>query len=294
MTSSPPDNARELGWSGPPRTGAEAVLLPSPGRPTITTTRYLIILTAAALPVGILSYILWIAGATPISLMLAAVFLIGVVLYRVELGLFIMAVLIPWEVITRFTEEFTIVKALGMVVAPLGVALSFTSRGPRWPTLTKFAVVLAAWAVVATIPNIVSFELTLGLLALLSNILLMFLFMRFCSTPEALRTLILLVSASSIALALTSLTAQGGIGVEAIGRLVQGRLTVGEFNVNTFVRLLFPGIFLPPLLMAYTRKRIFQVLLLVGVVLCLATLGLTASRVPRSASRWGSWSWWPP
>jgi len=245
----------------------------------MTTTRYIIFLLAIGAPFILILQMLLRLGMGPVALGAGTLILALLVIYRVELGIFIMAGLVFWQFQTRLSESFTLVKAVGIVVALFGAFAVLRTRGPKWPWVMKFAVAFALWSLVGSLYNI-SPPFQLSLLkpaSVFSNILFMYLIMRACHTPATLRTLVIVIALSATGEAVLGLVspyhAPAGGGA-TVARLA----TAEEMNINHYARILTPGIFLPFFLIGETRRKILWAGLLAAVLLCMVAQILTVSR----------------
>ena len=247
----------------------------APAEPS--TRSYLIQLTLVGAVCGLIAGASLIAGLIGPGLMVIGLIFVGLTLWRVEMGLFIMAALVPWELQTLITPQISMIKAMGIIVAGIGLMKVFVSRGTPWPGMMKWALALGVWSTVSGIFNLsepVMFYI-LSWATLLSNIAFMYLLMRFCSTPGAFRTLVWMVALSSVSAAVVGLMEYATPGLQA--RMHMGRLTTGT-NANTYVRFLLPGIFLIPLLIPGVRSQLLRLALLPGIVFCIVAVVLTGSR----------------
>lgn len=216
-----------------------------------------------------------LAGAIGVGLAVCGLVFIGLTLWRVEIGLFFMAALIPWELQTMLFSLFSVIKAAGIIVALLGLVRVLAVRGQRWPGIMKAAFAYGAWAIVSELSNLgETFQYDiLQFSALISNLVFVFLIMRFCATPSALRMLLWVAAISSVSAAVAGLTEVAAPGFVAKA----ARLTTGV-NTNTYVRYLFPGIFLSLALVAQVRRLVPRILLAAGIGLCLLTVIFTGAR----------------
>jgi hypothetical protein len=211
-------------------------------------------------------------GLTWVGLTVVGVIFILTAAVRIELGLLVLAIMIPWEVQTRLFETFTLVKAMGFPVAAVGLLHLVRGRGHRLPALLKAVLVFCLWAVVT-----VSFQPTIPALfllaALLSNVIFAYLLQRFCSTPAALRSLIIVTFLSAAGQAVVGLVMFfGGTSISTWGN----RLTTSEdLNINTYVRLLFFGVFLGPLALACLKSTPLKILAVLGIIVSIVASLLT-------------------
>ena len=266
---------------GPMAVGAPAPIgFPSAGQDSsMTTTRYLVLLLAIGVPFVFVTSALTFLGMGVLALGLGVLVLAIVVLWRPEMGLFIMTGLIFWQTQTRLTEMFTLVKAAGIVVVFFGLLPSLRSRGPSWPLMMKCAAAFAVWATLSSLWNITTpLRLPLlALMALLSNILFMYMLMRFCSSAPAFWTLVIVVVLCATGAALAGIISPAT--VMRGRRIVEGRLTSDPaLGFNAYVRLMILGILLSPILLAKTRRIVFKALLIACIVLCLVAAIMTVSR----------------
>jgi len=245
-------------------------------RGELSTARYLLILLLVGAISAFIVGLSALVGQYPTGLMVVGLLFIGLTLWRIEVGLFVMAGLVPWELQTILWSDFSLIKAAGIVVAVLGILPLFTTRGPRWPVSMKCVLAFGLWATLSQFYNISSpvGPILLHFAALLSNMVFFYLLLRFCSTPSALRTLVWIVVLSSFSAAIAGLFEVAGTGV---GMLESGRLTTGA-NINTYVRFLLPGVFLAPACMTLTRNALVRSVLLAGLGAGIAALILTGSR----------------
>lgn len=236
--------------------------------------RYLIVLLLFGVPFGGIIFLTSALGLIWLGLIFAGVMLLGLMAWRVEIGLLVMAGLIPWEIQTGFTEHFTLVKAVGIAVALIGMLHVFGSRGPRWPGMLKAAVAFGVWATFGAVVyiNILSI---ISIVALLSNIIFLYLLVRFCSTRGALLALLWVVTLSSIGEAMLGVSTYlvSGVTPEAT-RLA----TVEEMNPNNYAKMLLPGIFLAPILITHAKSRILKLIMAVGICGGLIALLMSSAR----------------
>ena len=230
---------------------------------------------------GLLAAAGHMSGQAEYGLMAGALVLGLVCAWRIEIGVFCLAALIPWEVHTRISEYFTLVKALGILITFFGIIHLIATRGPRWPTAMKFAAAFGIWGAIATFANPASYEYApiydamRRIVTFLSHVFLMYVIMRWCATPSTLLVLTSVIVISSFGQALLGLVAYDW----AMGHALQQRLTTDEvLNVNTYVRLLFPGIFLAPAVMSRVRTLPAKAFFLAGITSCIGASILTLSR----------------
>jgi len=251
---------------------------PAGGR-SMSVGQYLALLLTIGLPFVIVTMALMLCGLGSVALGLGILVLTVLVIWRPELGLFIMAGLFFWQYQTRLSEMFTLVKVVGIVVAVFGLLPSLRSRGPSWPLMMQCAAAFAVWATLSSLYNITTpvYVPLLDLAALLSNILFMYLLMRFCSMPAAFWTLLIVICIGAAGEAILGLVRPAVI--QTPGPPTAARLTTAEgININHYVRLMIPGILLPPILLAQTRWVVFKVMLIGCIVVCLVAAILTVSR----------------
>ena len=220
---------------------------------------------------GVILGITWPMGMLWVGLLIAGVLMMLTTLIRINLGLMLLAAAIPWEAITRLSDSFTLVKAMGILVAFLGLLHVFFRGAQKWPTTFKILAVFCVWASVgmAAKPSVLGL---LGYMALLSNVILVYLCFRFCSEPTALRSLVIVIFISSVGQALLGVL----MGIEAGAR---GRLTTSkDINVNTYVRLMFFGVFLGPIVFACLKSAFARILVAFGLIVSLGAALLTGSR----------------
>jgi O-antigen ligase len=244
---------------------------------TTSTRNYLLQLLLVGSICGFIAAASLLMGLIGPGLMVIGLIFVGLTLWRVEMGLFVMAALVPWELQTTLSTEFSAIKAAGIAVAMFGLMKVYVSRGTPWPNMMKYALALGIWSTVSEIfniadpiiPNLLSFA------ALLSNIAFMYLLMRFCSTPVAFRTLLWVVALGSVSAAAVGLIEYASPSF--LAGMKAGRLTTGA-NTNTYVRYLLPGIFLTPILIAGVRSQLLRMALLPGIIACVVAIVLTGSR----------------
>jgi O-antigen ligase len=224
---------------------------------------------------GVVLGLTWPMGAIWVGLAIAGLLFVLASAVRVELGLLMLVAVIPWEAQTRLSQSFTLPKAMGFLVAGLGLLHVFAKSGQRWPTTFKIVTLFCLWAClgVAVKPSL---QALLLLLALLSNAILIYLCLRFCSGPAVLRSLILVIFLSSVGEALLGLLMYAVMGVH-VG--VQGRLTTSkDININNYVRLMFFGVFLGPIVFICFKSVLARTVAVLGIVASLAAALLTGSR----------------
>jgi O-antigen ligase len=240
---------------------------------TTSTRNYLLQLLLVGSICGFIAAASLLMGLIGPGLMVIGLIFVGLTLWRVEMGLFVMAALVPWELQTSLSADFSAIKAAGIAVAMFGLMKVYVSRGTPWPNMMKYALALGIWSTVSEIFNIADpiIPNLLNFAALLSNIAFMYLLMRFCSTPVTFRTLLWIVALSSVSAAAAGIIEYVSPGWHKV------RLTTG-MNVNTYVRFLLPGIFLTPILMAGVRSQLLRMALLPGIVACAVAIVLTGSR----------------
>ncbi|MHC4981663.1 MAG: O-antigen ligase family protein [Planctomycetota bacterium] len=237
------------------------------------TSTYLVLLLATACGVGLVGFISSFFGAFWLPLTVGGVALIILTIWRVEMGLFILAILIPWQLQTRLHPDLTLVKAVGIIVAVIGLLHLFASRGPRWPSMIKWAVALGTWAAITSIANSSSAS---DLIILQNNLIMMYLIMRFCSNRAALDAMFWAFAISSIGIALFGLAATLGAGYLSADS--PAKLVARGVNANTYIRFMFPGIFLPLILIERTRNSALRIALLGGIAVCAITMLLVVAR----------------
>jgi O-antigen ligase len=244
---------------------------------TTSTRNYLLQLLLVGSICGFIAAASLLTGLIAPGLAVIGVVFVGLTLWRVEMALFLMAGLVPWELQTTFSREFTAIKAAGITVAIFGLMKVYVSRGTPWPNMMKYALALGIWSTVSEIFNIAAPVIPnlLGFAALLSNIAFMYLLMRFCSTPAAFRALLWVVALSSVSAAAAGLIEYASPAFRA--GMAGGRLTTGT-NANNYVRYLLSGLFLTPILIASVRSQLLRLALLPGIVACVAAIVLTGSR----------------
>lgn len=262
------------------------VLLPPVGVLTaeapaeMTTGRYLALLLIVGLPLMITIQGLSILGAEGVALVVGGLVLTVLVLWRVELGLFIMAGLVFWQYQTRLSSSFTLVKGVGIVVAVLGLLHAMRSRGQPWPTVMKFALAFAIWASVSSLFNLmtpISFVL-MKLAQLLSNIMFAYLLMRFCNAPAALKTLLIVVVLSATGEAVLGLVNPAREQAIGLGTVVERATTSEEININHYALLMVPGIFLAPILITQFKNHFLRLAFVGCMLLCGLAAIMTVSR----------------
>lgn len=239
-----------------------------------TATEYLIGLLMTGIPVGCVLAVAYLIGHIWIGLIVAGAVFIVMILWRVQMGLFVMAGLIPWAALTTLHQQMSLVRAAGFIVVILGALHLYGSSGPRWPGMVKAAFALGLWAIFGPVLN-PSVHSISALASLLSNILFMYLLMRFCSTRGALFVLLAVMVLSSASIGILGLSKYLISGVLPMA----ARLRVSEeINTNTYVRLLFPGIFLTPIFIAEIRSRVLKPIMAATIGICSVALIMTVAR----------------
>lgn len=242
----------------------------------LSVLQYLIVLGVAGFISLTIIYFCRLIDATFVGLTVAGIILVGLTLWRVEVGLFILVALVPWEMQSMLSSSFTAVKAVGAVVAPIGLIFCINSRGPRWPSAFKAAFCLGIWAMFGSIAY-ASVPSLWYLSSLLLNISMAYLIMRFTSKPAAMYALLIVLVLSSLAQAIWGLAGYSGGMSEGTRMSVAGD-TSEDVNINTYVRYLFPAIFLVPALMARAKLWALRLLLLPVMGIGLLAAVLTVSR----------------
>ena len=273
----------------PPSTGQGAPLLTAqaagpggagarePG--TMSAKTYFLVLLLVGVPFMMIVETMLALGQPPVAVALSVVLLMVLVLWRVEVGVFLVAALIFWQYQTRPLPYFTLVKLAGMVVTLFAVPWILRLRGPPWPKMVKLAFAFILWVTVSAMLNLRPPLLgsLLDLAAIASNILFLYLLMRFCHTPAAFKALVIIVVLSSAGEALLGLVHPATV-VRGPVEITERLTSHPELGINQYVRLMMPGIFLAPLLISYTRSRLFQIGLVLIMILCGTASILTVSR----------------
>jgi O-antigen ligase len=282
MTMVQPPNMPPSAGQGPPLLLAQAagpgeVGTRQPG--TMSAKTYFLVLLLVGIPFGMIVQTMLALGQPGVAIALGIVILMVLVLWRVEVGLFLVAALLFWQYQTRPLPYFTLVKITGMVVTVFAVPWILRVRGPSWPKMVKLVFAFLVWVTVSTLINLEPplLNSVLDLAAVANNIIFLYLLMRFCHTPAAFKALVIIVVLSSAGEAVLGLVRPATVvrgSVEAAERLT----THAELGINQYVRLMMPGIFLAPLLMSYTRNRLWQIGLVAIVILCGTASILTVSR----------------
>jgi hypothetical protein len=208
-------------------------------------------------------------GVAPMALGFAGIVLMGLTLWRPEFGLLVLAALIPWEQFTVLSQGgWTGIRLVGYIVAGLA-APRLLLRGPKAPVMVKSATLLVVVAFFGSIIHM-SHPSTIQYIALVSDFILLYLVMRFCSTPAIWYALVVVLVLS---------TAAETFVVFRIYDVVMGRIAQEDvLAVGTYVKSMLAAIFLIPVLMARTRSQVIRLVLVFAMVLCILAVVLTGSR----------------
>jgi O-antigen ligase len=248
----------------------------------VTLGRYLVVMIPVVLV--LLAMVGWTAmmGMPLLGIATGGVMFIALMLWRMEIGMFVMAWLILWDAQIDAITGFRVVMFTGVVVAAFGLILViFATSGPRWSGMIKTAFVFGLWSLVATGVHFSPWSLE-RLTQVISHLLVMYLFARFCSKPIALRTLLWVTAVASMLVAAYSV-----VGVYAFGFDITFREEdIGDqerIASNALGWLMFPGVFLTSALIAELRSRLGKLIMLSGALLCSATVILTVARANTAA-----------
>jgi len=273
----------------PPSTGQGAPLLTAqaagpgwagarePG--TMSAKTYFLVLLLVGVPFMMIVETMLALGQPPVAVALSVLLLMVLVLWRVEVGVFLVAALIFWQYQTRPLPYFTLVKLTGMVVTVFAVPWILRLRGPPWPKMVKLAFAFILWVTVSAMLNLRPplLDSLLDLSAIANNIIFLYLLMRFCHTPAAFKALVIIVVLSSAGEAVLGLVHPATV-IRGTREITERLTSHPELGINQYVRLMMPGIFLAPLLISYTRSRLMQVGLVLIMILCGTASILTVSR----------------
>jgi len=229
-------------------------------------------LLALGVPIAILLLTCWWGKVLPIGLAVAGVVLMITTVVRVEIGLFIMAALIPWQSRTAIVEEgLTMIRAAGLLVLVGALPRLLALRGPRFPLALKLAIALVVWAFSSTLANIRPPVLAGFLVqtpAMIGNIGFAFLIWRFCENRDSQVILFVLILLG---------TAVACVGAFGTGGAVRIEYWEGV-TVNRFARGLMLPLFLAPALLKATRSKLAWTVVIGLVLIIVVTLIRTGSR----------------
>jgi O-antigen ligase len=250
----------ELLLEGPPAEEAGA----------LSTPAYILILGVAGVLAAVFGGFFWMIDLKWVAISIGGLVVGGLVVWRPEMGIFVMAALLPWEIHTRFTTSFTLVKAVGFLVAVASVVHVLGRRGPAWPMTLKLVLALALWGTLTSLWNFQSVLLLRRLFTFLSHVIFMYLVFRFCASRSALRTAAWIAAVSACGLALYSIVLLGGNVARLSGAEDQDQ--------NLYGKLLFLGVFMPALLLSERRGMLRPLALVSIIVICFAGIILSVSR----------------
>jgi len=258
-------------WQAPYTAAADGELLALPEDDGLPFLRYVGLMLAVGFPVVVIVVFSFWVDMPMVGLAIGATAVMVLALYRPELGLYIIVALVPWQEHTMLAEStFSAPKAVGIIISVVGLIHIYRFKAVRQPKLLIPAFGLCVFGIIPTIFEI-NRATVLGSIALFSNVFFMYLLSRFCSTPKKLRALFWFMVLGSMS--------QGLAGLFAGQLITGGRLTTHEeLGANTFVRLLFPGVFLAPILIVGLRNWVVRIALMGGIVACLIAALLTGSR----------------
>ena len=237
----------------------------------MSTSRYLLWLVIIGVVLAPVLIVTKMVGVPTIGYGFAGIALIIITLTRLELGLLILAALIPWEVQTVLVQrQLTAIRLVGYIVAGIGIPLVVMRRGsPKWPAMMTSAALFASVAMLSTIPNW-SIPTATSYLSLLSNILFLYLLMRAMSTPAAWTALVIVICVSMIGQAFL------GLGSSSVAQ--EGLLKLKWLAIGTYVKGMMVGVFLLAFLVFQARSWTLRLALIAGIFLCLLVTLLTGSR----------------
>ncbi len=245
--------ASAIAW--PPRKYALAVLIAG----------------AIGLPIALVGYAL---GELEVAALGAGLPFALLILWKPEVGVFLIAMWVPFEYYGRLVPVFTLTKVVG-ILAFTSLMVHLPMRGRLRLDVGAFwwAMACVAWSLVSVLgalnPELAWFRL----LTRIQLVGLLFLVLNACLTEEQVKTYYW---------ALFLGAAMGATGAFVLTPAVQwegqiARSTIGEINENTHAKDLLSGVFMFPIVMLIARRWLRVVVALAFLVI-LVDLVRTGSR----------------
>jgi len=194
------------------------------------------------------------------------------ILWRPEIGLFLLVFLTPFEGFARFGEAFTLTKAIGLFTLPVAlVHMAMRRQGTLRNAALWLAMGFASWALLSILsarsPELAWFSW----LTRIQLVGLFFLTISVCWGGAQVKTLIWMIALGAALAGLAGFFLTPAPEYEQMVR----RIRVGGGDVNEFAKTLQGGIFLVPWLFTQCRRRgkVFLVVLLLVTLTAIVTTG---------------------
>jgi len=226
---------------------------------------------AISLPLALVGYL---AGELQMAGLLAFIPIAALILWRPEIGVFLVAVYVPFEYYGRLAPVFTLTKFVGLFTF-LSLLLHLPGSGRLRLSIGAFwwAMACVAWALVSVL-GALSPELSwFRLLTRIQLVGLLFIVLNGCQSEEQAKAYYwaLFLGAAMGAAAAFVLTPS----VEYEAQIA--RSTVGGININQHAKDLLSGIFMFPIVLLMARRWL-RVLVGLAFLVLLVDLVRTGSR----------------